>query len=123
MLPNRNRQGGLTLISFIIVLAVVVFVGILGMKMIPAYIQDHSITSVLSSFEREAGVNELEKRRVLDLIKKRFGINGIYEFDYSQIDISKNDQRRWQITLDYEERIHMISNIYVVLVFNHHYSL
>jgi len=51
----RRKQGGLTLIGFLIVLSMVIFVAFIGMKIVPIYMEYYSVVSAMNGVASERG--------------------------------------------------------------------
>jgi len=54
--PMQTRQRGLTMIGFLFVAVVLVFLAMLAMKLVPAYIEYFSVKKVLSSMGQESDI-------------------------------------------------------------------
>ena len=52
---NTRKQGGLTLIGFIIVLSIALFVAYIGMKIGPIYMEYYSVVSAMNDMSEEKG--------------------------------------------------------------------
>ena len=52
---KTRKQGGLTLIGFIIVLSIALFVAYLGMKIGPIYMEYYSVVSAMNDMAKEKG--------------------------------------------------------------------
>ncbi len=50
-----NKQGGLTLIGFLLVLSLVIFVSFIGMKIGPIYMEYYSVVSAMNGVAAERG--------------------------------------------------------------------
>ena len=54
----RSKQRGMAVTSWIIVIAVVLFFTLLGIKMIPTYIEFYSISKILESVAEDRSLKE-----------------------------------------------------------------
>jgi len=54
--PMQTQQRGLTMIGFLFVAVVLVFLAMLAMKLVPAYIEYFSVKKVLSSMGQESDI-------------------------------------------------------------------
>ena len=52
--PMQSHQRGLSMIGFLFVAVVLVFVAMLAMKLVPAYIEFFSVKKILATMGREA---------------------------------------------------------------------
>lgn len=110
---NRKHQNGLTLISFLIVLAVVGFTAFVGMKLFPMYQEYYSVRSSMKGLENEAGVADMDPSRIQDLFFRRLYINYSENVKPKNVKFERTDGG-WLMSVNYEVRRPMIGNLDVV---------
>ena len=115
-LQPPSRQRGLTMISWVLVLGIAVFFVVLGIKLIPSYIEYYSVRTVLAAVAQDRQVKEWSPGQIKDSIIKRLKINGVYDFDRNAIQIKK-EKGRIQIEVAYEVRKNMAGNVDAVMSF------
>ena len=113
----RNKQSGLTFISWLIILAIGGFFVLLALKIVPIYLENQSINSVIKSLEADPIARRGTVGDIRNLIRKRFRINGIYDFDLKQIKIKKT-RNRMKIDLTYDRIEPIVANISVMVSFS-----
>lgn len=114
-LRHLHRQQGMTLMGIVMVLMVIGFGALCGIKLGPIYLDNMTIGSVIQS---EAGTPDMRKKSKRDIIKsleKRLLINGLDEYAKEAVVVQSDGQ--YELVLDYERRINFIGNVDVVLVF------
>ncbi|RMG37706.1 MAG: DUF4845 domain-containing protein [Gammaproteobacteria bacterium] len=116
-LPS-HRQEGLTFISWIFVLAIGVFFVLIGIKMVPVYLEYFAIRDVLHNVAQDRSSRDMSKRQLKRSLLKRFRINGVYDFKREDIHIEKSRQGR-QIRVEYEVRKPVVGNVSLVMSFSH----
>jgi hypothetical protein len=101
-----HKQRGLTLISWVIVLALVAFFATLTIRLLPMYQEYYSVLQVMSSMEDELKNNQLTKQQVEILLYKRFDTGYIFSVKKENMEIlrGKNTPYITKIILDYEVR-------------------
>ena len=112
----RNRQQGLTLMGLIVGAFILVFVALLGMKLLPSYIEYFSIKKALTGIGQETrgrGASVADVRRSFE---NRSAIDNIYSVKASDLEVSKqgNDVL---ITASYRREIPLFANIGVYIDF------
>jgi len=112
-----RSQRGLTLIGFLIVLAIVLFVTFIGMKMVPAYLNHYELVSSMKSLAQEPGVANMSERRLRDLLTRKFIINYVEHVDVSDIELQRSSTL--SLVADYEVRVDLIGNVDAVMSFRH----
>ncbi len=116
-LPLPARQQGLTFLSWIFVLAIAVFFVLIGIKMVPTYLENFAIKDVLENVAHDRTIRDMSKRQIKESLLKRFRINGVYEFNRDDIHIDKTRQGR-KIRVEYEVRKPVAGNVSVVMSFS-----
>lgn len=94
----------------------------LGIKLGPAYLDDLTIRKTLESLDETEGLADMRPPQIRTLIDKRLSVNNIRAFDPKNIRIEK-DGDLVRLSVDYEVRNHVISNVDAVLRFQHEYEL
>ena len=121
-LMNRNlqlnrKQGGMTLMSFLVVLAVVGFAAYIGMKLFPMYQEYYSVRSAAKGLASEPGVGDMEPSKIQDLFFRRLYINYSENVKPSNVKIERIDGG-WNMKVNYEVRRPLVGNLDVVGVFD-----
>lgn len=115
---SPTSQRGMSLISWIIVIAFLLFQGIMAMKIIPVYINDASVSSIMKKLPTDSALNSASSRTIRDTIEKRLKINNIYDLDRSDI-VIKPARGGYNVTLDYESRGNLFGNLDYIISFKH----
>lgn len=110
---NRKHQSGLTLISFLIVLAVVGFAAFVGMKLFPMYQEYYSVRSSMKGLENEPGVGDMDPSRIQDLFFRRLYINYSENVKPKNVKFERMDGG-WLMKVNYEVRRPLVGNLDVV---------
>ena len=69
-----KKQRGMTVLSWIIVLALVVFFLLIGIKMIPTYIENYSIQQTLKVMEDDRKLRGMTPNELVDALWDRYRI-------------------------------------------------
>jgi hypothetical protein len=115
---SLTRQRGMSMISWIIVIAFLLFQGIMAMRVIPVYVNDASVSSIMKKLPSDTTLSHASVRTIRETIEKRLKINNIYDIDRSDI-VIKPAKGGYDVTLDYEARGNLIGNMDYVISFNH----
>ena len=109
----NRKQSGMTLIGFLIVLAVVGFFAYCGMKLIPMYSEYYSVKQALKGLSVEPGVSTQSPEKIEDLFFRRLYISYAENVKPEHVKIERSDAG-WLMTVDYELRKPLIANLDVV---------
>ncbi|MDH5483891.1 MAG: DUF4845 domain-containing protein [Gammaproteobacteria bacterium] len=115
-----KKQKGLTAISWIIVLGIVGVQAMLALRVIPIYLNDESIKSVMQGLETDSTAAGETPKQIRELINRRLSINGISEFENNKEAFKfKKTTSGMDVTLNYEKRGPIFGNLEFVATFEH----
>ena len=115
--PMFNRQRGMTMLSWLVVLGILVFFILIGIKMVPTYLENYSIKQVLANMENDRKVRTMSPAEMKKSFLKRLKINSVYEFDRNWIKIKK-EKLGTRFAVDYEIRKPVAGNVSIVMEFS-----
>ena len=90
-----KRQEGMTGISILIIVIFIVFVASLALKVVPVYVDDSAIASIVASFDNKGDMRGKSKRNVESSFNKRMKINNVM-LDRKRLDV---DEKRWRLSI------------------------
>ena len=116
MKSARRYQQGASIWMVMVILAILGFGFVFGLKLIPMYLDwwkvEKAVTSAL-----QAGVGEASKREITTAIVRRLDIDGIYHMTEANLGdymlITKKG-KRVTVDIDYEARDTLVGNVYMV---------
>lgn len=115
-LPKHQRGMGLWGIVFILFL--IGFTAFTTLKLFPVYMEDFAIESSLNSIEQDAAAEYRGIRAVKEAVQKRLGVNNVKVLNSDDINVVR-DGEFYLIDIDYEVTIPFISNISLLVTFQH----
>jgi len=114
-LPNQQR--GMTGIGWLLSISILVMVLMIAIKLIPAYIDQFNVSSVLSSLKSEPGIGNMTGGEVTATILKRLDINMVKDVTPEDIYISQEGNSRI-IEIEYQVQRNVLGNVDVLIRFN-----
>ena len=112
-----NRQRGVSLFGLLIWSAILILAAIGGMKIIPAYIQDAEIKSILSTIVNDPEMQGAQSKDIRESFSKRAMMNNINVVTANDIEIVK-DARGLSLSVSYPVKIPLTGNASLLLEFN-----
>ena len=109
----KRTQGGMTLIGFVIVLAVAGLFAYIGMKLVPMYSEYYAVKQALKQLAAEPGIADQDPAKIQDSFFRRLYISYAEDVKPEHVKIKRIDSG-WQMDVDYEVRKPMIYNLDVV---------
>lgn len=106
----RRNQSGMTLISFVIVAAVVGTALYIGMKLFPMYQEFYGVKSAAKGLGAEAGIANEQPAQIKAKLFRRFDIGYVSTVkpEHVKIDTAGNNK---VMHINYEVRVNMIGNL------------
>jgi len=117
---TQRRQRGMTLISWMLVAAIAAFLGSFFFKLLPFYMEQMRIDSVLDgTMEEYAEVTQAPVKRDLQrAVERRMGVNDVRSIRASDLQY-KNEEGRMYIGFSFEQRTEFMGNVSLVVTYDH----
>jgi Tfp pilus assembly protein PilE len=109
----KRTQGGMTLISFIIVLAVVGVFIYMGMKLIPMYSEYYAVKRALSELSTDPSMANADPAKLRNRFFRRLYVSYADNIKKEHLKIERRDSG-YLMTVDYEVRKPLIGNLDIV---------
>jgi hypothetical protein len=109
----KRTQSGMTLIAFVIVLAVVGLFAYVAMKLVPMYSEYYAVKQALKGLASEPGIADRDPAKIQDLFFRRLYISYAEDVKPEHVKITRVDNG-WKMDVNYEVRKPMIANLDVV---------
>ena len=113
-----RKQKGMSVLGWLLVLAVVAFLASTAFKIIPHYLDFFSLEKIISSVETEKA---LEIRTIPDFyshVSKGMQVNGIRNLDLDKALKVTLENNEFQAHLKYEKREPLVENLDLVVRFD-----
>jgi Domain of unknown function (DUF4845) len=119
---SNHHQSGLTLISWIILIALILFVVWFGVRLFPIYMEYYSINTSMNTVASHIEVGETPQQ-IRSSIDSLFTINGVRDVSVKDIvTIAPTDDGTGLIlTLDYNSQSDFIGNVDLLVHFHRTY--
>lgn len=114
---RRGRQRGMTVIGMLLVMIVIAFVALIGMKVVPMYVQYYSIKSTIESIRKEPQVAQMTQMDIQNAIQKRFDIGYVDNISARDLKI-RNERSGRVLDLIYQDERSLFYGLSVVLKVN-----
>ncbi len=109
----KRKQSGMTLMSFVMVLAVVGFALYIGMKLFPMYQEYYAVRTSMKGLANEVGSADMDPSKLQDMFFKRLDINYSDHVKKENVKFERIEGG-WQMKVNYEVRRELVGNLDVV---------
>ena len=113
----RAKQQGVTVVGMILIAAAIVFVVIIGLKMIPAYVEYATIQNHLRELASAPDTQTGTPREIMQAFNRRAQIDDITAVDGRDLDIVR-EGGNVVLSGAYEKRVHLVGNVDACIEFN-----
>lgn len=113
---SREKQQGLTFISWLVILIVAGFMVMIALKIIPVYLEHFAVKQSLESLKNEPFVSRKPMTEIRKLLLRRLDMNSINSLGKDEIAIGRTGGIT-KVTIKYEERRDVIGNLSLVMTF------
>lgn len=114
---STQRQEGMTLISFLLLLALLGFCAVVVVRVAPIYIDHYMIRSTLQSLESDRDLRSKSREEILELLRRRWDINDIDDVTTGNVKLER-DEDTLRLKLRYDVVRHVLGNLDVVVRFD-----
>ena len=121
-MKSMARQHGITMISWLVILMVVGFFIMLGLRLAPIYMQNYTVKNIMTDLQQEPLISRKPVSEIRNMLQRRFDINGIDTLDRENIKINRSGGVT-SVEVTYETRQHIAGNVDVVVTFNESINL
>ncbi|BAO44056.1 DUF4845 domain-containing protein [Thiolapillus brandeum] len=113
----KKNQQGMSITTWIMLIAIALFLVLLGVRMVPSYMEYYSMAKIMESIKDDPQYRKAPPKQLRKIFNRRVNINAIYDFDqkYLKIDRSKG---KTSMILDYEIRKPVAGNVSVLMHFH-----
>lgn len=113
----KNRQHGLGFGNFIMTAFALIFVVLLGLKLVPAYLHSAQISQIFREIVADPALRTASVQEVEMAYRKRAGINDIKDLKAEDVAIVRDEGGTLSLSAEYEMRIKLVGNITLLLEF------
>lgn len=113
---KMRNQKGMTLIGFIIVLSIALFVSYLGMKIVPIYIDYYGVVKAMDEMASRPGNASRSPEQLRSILRDRLYMNYSAALNDREIMFSRGD--RFMMRVKYDRREPILGNLDVIVSFD-----
>lgn len=115
-MQSRNKQQGLTFISWLVILTMVGTMVMVGLKTGPVYLEHFAVKKTLQSLKDEPLISRKPVSEIRKMLFRRLDMNSIYDLTKENVTIKRKGGVT-TITIQYEKRRTVAGNLALVMTF------
>jgi hypothetical protein len=117
----RSKQRGASFLTWILVAAMAIAVGLIAARVAPAYVDYYTIVNQIEALPKDR-VHSMGNGEIRDALNKRLLINNIRDLTVDKIISIDRKRAGTTLILKYEVREPLVYNIFVVVAFDKHFE-
>lgn len=114
-----NRQRGVSLYGWMVIIALIGFFSMLGMKCVPVYLKHYEVVSVLEWASNQPELKSAHPLEIRDRIQRRFDAGYVVFLTARDIQVKKTREGRRFLEVKYDRQIPFFYNIELLFHFHH----
>ena len=114
---SNKGQRGLTFLSIVLILGLIVFFVLLGLNIAPIYMNHSKAVNAMAALENMPDIDVMSKREILVSLNKRFNMNYVEKVGGDDITITKSSNYT-KVEIEYEVVEKLVGNLSVLVEFN-----
>jgi hypothetical protein len=118
-----RSQKGMSMLGWMVVLALVAFFASTALKMFPHYMDYMALEDLINKVQTEPGVEVRTVRDFYDHVEKGMTVNGIRDLKLKDAIEIKLENNEFLVHLKYEKREHLIENLDLVANFDKEFRI
>ncbi|MDH5444699.1 MAG: DUF4845 domain-containing protein [Gammaproteobacteria bacterium] len=116
-MKSTHKQKGMTGIGWLLVVSLIIFVFLIVIKLMPAYLDQFNVSSVLSSFSEQSEVRDMTAGEITSKLLKNLDINMVKDVTADDIYVSQAGNHRI-IEIEYDVQRKLFANIDILIHFS-----
>ncbi len=113
---GKNKQGGLTLIGFVLALAALIFVAYLGMRILPIYINYYSVVRAMDGMQETPGLARRTPRDIRNALYDRLYVSYMDDLTDKNVKITRSNGVNVRVI--YAVREPILGNLEIIVSFD-----
>lgn len=113
-----HKQRGMTFIGLVLTIAIIVFVAVIGMKLVPAYIEYFSVKKAITKISNDPAFQQMSKQEIVVSFDRTASIDNITVITGKDLTVEKDDAGQTVVSADYQALVPLVGNVSALLDFS-----
>lgn len=113
-----HKQRGITFIGLVFVVVTVVLVAVMGMKLMPAYLEYFSVKKAIVKIANEPTFASMNKKDIVDEFDRSATIDDIRVVSGKDLEVSRDDAGKPVVSIEYQATVPLIANVSALIDFS-----
>jgi Tfp pilus assembly protein PilE len=113
---NTKNQRGMTFIGVVVIVGLILFIAIVAMKMMPAYIEFMAVKKVIRAMGQDQ-LSTMNKKEIKESFNRRKSIDDIQSISVDDLVISKDESGNTVVSVEYQVLKPIMGNVSALIDF------
>jgi len=114
---TRSNQSGIGLFGFIALMGLIGFFALVTMKVLPLYLNEMKIAKAVHGVAIDPDNADRDNGYIWERLQRRWDVEDAHTLEPRQVQIVKEKDGRRAVKYDYDAKVNLFYNIYVVVNF------
>ena len=119
---NLQKQRGASFVFWVFFIALIGFIGAVGIKLAPVYLKGKSAHTIIENLANEMQGKNPNKKQLWETIEKRLDINSISNVGREAM-VFERHKDTIEFGLNYEVRVPLVANLDAIVMFDHRQTI
>ena len=116
---SPRAQRGMSMTALLLITSVALFIGLFVAKAGPAYFENWTVTKIADGVAADSELLRAPRSRIFQSIQEQYRHNNLWDLKAEEtITLKKDAERGYLVTVNYEKRENLFSNIDLVMRFD-----
>ncbi len=111
-----KKQRGMSFFGLVLIIAGIVFVAVIAMKMVPAYLEFMSVKKAIQNVASQPNFKEMKNNEIYESFSKTARIDNIQTIDAKELIITRGDTGP-VVTAEYQVIVPLMGNVSALMDF------
>lgn len=113
-----KKQRGMTFIGVVLLVAGIVFVAVIGMKLMPAYLEFIAVKKAVAKIQNDPSFGNMTIKEIQDSFYKSSVMDDIHSVTAEDVVVQKNESGKPVILVEYQKVVPLVGNLSALLDFS-----
>ncbi len=113
-----HKQGGMTFIGLVLIIAMIIFVATIGIKLYPPYVEFLTVKKAIARIASDSSFAEMTPKMIKESFDKSASIDSIRVISGADLTIGKGSGGKPVVLAEYQVVVPIVGNISALLDFS-----
>lgn len=113
-----HKQRGMTFLGLVLMIAGIVFIAVIGMKLVPAYIEYFSVKKAIARIANDPSFKQMSRAEMVATFDRTAAINNITVVKGNDLAVERTTSGMPVVVMEYQTIVPLVGNVSALLDFS-----